>query len=64
MKVIIRRDSTVKEIEGSYTVEKVLKMLNILPETVLVIKDGRLITLDTKIEDDEEIEVIPVVSGG
>ena len=64
MKVIIHRDSAVKEIKGSHTVEKALRILNIIPETVLVVKEGRLVTLDTKIEEDEEIEVIPVVSGG
>ncbi|NLO89207.1 MAG: thiamine biosynthesis protein ThiS [Clostridia bacterium] len=64
MKVIIQRDSTVKEIKGSHTVEKVLKMLNIIPETVVVVKGGSLVTLDTKIEEDEEIEIIHVVSGG
>jgi len=64
LKVIIQRDSTVKEIKGSHTVEKVLKMLNIIPETVVVVKGGSLVTLDTKIEEDEEIEIIHVVSGG
>ncbi|MBO8128811.1 MAG: MoaD/ThiS family protein [Peptococcaceae bacterium] len=64
MRVVIRRDNTVKEIKGRHTVGKVLKMLEINPETVLVIKDGQLVPRDTVVEEDGEIEILPVVSGG
>jgi len=64
MRVIIHRDNSVKEIEGRHTVGKILNILEINPEAVLVIKDGQLVTHDTMVGEDEEIEILPVVSGG
>uniref|UniRef100_A0A7C3RW23 MoaD/ThiS family protein n=1 Tax=Dictyoglomus thermophilum TaxID=14 RepID=A0A7C3RW23_DICTH len=64
MKVIFRRENEIKEIKGNYKVNEILKILNINPETVIVVKGDEIVTPDKLIKDDEEIEIIPVISGG
>ncbi|MDN5346711.1 MAG: sulfur carrier protein [Clostridia bacterium] len=64
MRVVMRRDNTVKEISGKHTVRNILRLLQINPETVLVVKGGQLLTQDVVVEENEEIEIWPVTSGG
>jgi sulfur carrier protein ThiS len=51
-------------VEGPKDVLRILKELAILEDTVLVIKNGSLLTKDTVVKDGERIEILPVVSGG
>lgn len=46
------------------SVVDVLRQLDIVPESVLVIRDSTLLTRDERIDDEDEIEVRPVLSGG
>jgi sulfur carrier protein len=46
------------------SVVDVLRWLDIVPESVLVIRDSTLLTRDERIDDEDEIEVRPVLSGG
>jgi sulfur carrier protein ThiS len=70
MKVLFHHPRRVQELSGSRKVSQLLKELEILPETVLVIlkKDGQgedeLLPPDGQIEADESIEIRPVISGG
>lgn len=64
MRIILRRDNSVKEIAGQHSVEKVLHLLGLNPESVLVVRGGQLLTRDVVLKEDEEIEVWPVTSGG
>jgi sulfur carrier protein len=41
-----------------------LKELDVIPETVLVIRGDTLITLDQVVGDQDTIELRPVMSGG
>ena len=50
--------------EGGRRVKDVLRELNILPETVLVIRGDELITADQVVRDGDTIELRPVMSGG
>ena len=52
------------ELKGPKQVKAVLKDLNIIPETVLVIRDDGLLTEDETIRDSDSIEIRPVISGG
>lgn len=45
-------------------VSALLKQLEIVPETVLVIQDGTLVPDDVLLGDETELEIRPVVSGG
>ena len=68
MKVFFHHPKRVEEIKGPKKVEQLLKELDILPETVLVIlkKEGEeeLLTEDGRIGDHESVEIRPVISGG
>ncbi|ACK42943.1 MULTISPECIES: MoaD/ThiS family protein [Dictyoglomus] len=64
MRVIIRRNNEIREIKGDLKVREIFKVLNINPETALVIKGEEILTPDKIVRDDEEIEIIPVISGG
>ncbi|MFN3698996.1 MAG: MoaD/ThiS family protein [Dictyoglomus sp.] len=64
MKVILRREKEIKEIEGNYKVSEILKILNLNPETVIVVRGEEILTPDKIVRNEEEIEVIPVISGG
>lgn len=64
MKIILRREKEIKEIKGEYKVSEILKILNLNPETVIIVKGEEILTPDKIVKDDEEIEIIPVISGG
>ncbi len=49
---------------GPTSVSKLLKQLNIVPESVLVICNDELVTRDAQLRDEDSIEIRPVVSGG
>ena len=49
---------------GRRRVRELLKELDILPETVLVIRGDEMITADTVVGDEDVIELRPVISGG
>lgn len=42
----------------------VLKDLNVIPESVIVIRGDTLITADQLVDDTDTIELRPVMSGG
>jgi sulfur carrier protein len=64
MKVVLRNPRREVEVAGNRTVKAVLRELDILPETVLVIRGDDLITADQHVKDDDTIELRPVMSGG
>lgn len=62
--VILRNPRRQVEVRGNRSVKDVLRELNIIPETVLVIRGDDLITTDQMVRDEEVIELRPVMSGG
>ncbi len=64
MKVKLRNPDRVVEVSGPANVLSLLHELQIVPESVLVIRDATLLTRDEKLADDDEVEVRPVLSGG
>jgi sulfur carrier protein len=52
------------EIDGVTRVEDLLRRLEILPGTVLVIRGEHLLTDDARLAASDEIELRSVVSGG
>lgn len=52
------------EVVGGRPVGSVLDELGVNPDTVLVIREGELVTRETPLDDADEIEVRPVISGG
>ncbi len=64
MKVILRNPRHELDIEGDAIVKDILARLDILPETVLVIRDGELLLKTDRVTDADTIELRPVISGG
>ena len=64
MKVVLRNPRREVEVAGNRRVKEVLRDLDILPETVLVIRGDDLITADQVVADGDTIELRPVMSGG
>jgi sulfur carrier protein ThiS len=56
-----RREIT---IEGARTVNQLLDELGMNRESLLVIRNGTLAPGDARLDDTDEIEVRPVISGG
>jgi len=64
VKVILRNPRREVDVAGNRRVKDVLRELDIVPETVLVIRGDDLVTADQVVRDDETIELRPVMSGG
>jgi sulfur carrier protein len=64
MKVKLRNPDRTVEVRGPETVTDLLRHLEIVPESVLVIRDATLLTRDERLGSDDELEVRPVLSGG
>jgi sulfur carrier protein len=64
MKVLLRNPKREVNVAGNRRVKEILRELDILPETVLVIRGDDLVTADQMVRDDEVIELRPVMSGG
>lgn len=64
MRVCLNPQGRELEIEGVSRVADLLRRLEILPGTVLVIRGERLLTEDARLDAADEIELRSVVSGG
>lgn len=52
------------EVAAGRRVKDVLVELEIIPESVLVIRGDELVTADQMVRDDDVLELRPVMSGG
>ena len=64
MKVLLRNPRREVEFSGPISIVAVLNKLDLHREAVLVIRGGTLVPGDAMLEDSDEIEVRPVISGG
>jgi sulfur carrier protein len=64
MKVILRNPRREVEVTGNRRVKDILRDLDIIPETVLVIREDAMMTADQVAGHDDVIELRPVMSGG
>ncbi len=64
MKVMLNHPVREVEVKGPRRVREVLKELNLLPESVLVVRGDELVTEDELLKDEDRIEIRPVISGG
>ena len=60
---LILRDKEI-EIKHGMTVRIALQKINVMPETVLAIRNGELITDDEIVRDGDVIKLVAVISGG
>ena len=64
MKVLLRNPSRELEVPGPITVVALLQRLDVNRESVLVIRGGTLVPGDARLDDDDVVEIRPVISGG
>lgn len=64
MKVILRHPKREISVDGPKLVRELLADLDIVHESVLVIRGSELLTRSDKVEAEDTIELRPVISGG
>lgn len=64
MKVRLRNPDRELEVQGPKRVHDLLSELSIEPDTVLVIRERELVTRRQRLDDADEVEIRPVISGG
>jgi sulfur carrier protein len=62
--VVLRNPRREVAVTGGRRVKDILRELDVVPETVLVIRGDDLITADQIVADGDTIELRPVMSGG
>jgi sulfur carrier protein len=62
--VLLRNPRREIEIQGARTVNRLLDELKLNRESHLVICNGTLVPGDARLEDADDVEVRPVISGG
>lgn len=64
MRVLLRQPRREVEVTGPRTVAALLRELDLVAESVLVIRGDELLTTDERLADDDIVELRPVISGG
>ena len=64
MRVLLRNPSREIEIQGRRRVHALLAELDLNAESYLVIRNGTLVPGDGELQEDDVIEIRPVISGG
>jgi sulfur carrier protein len=64
MRVVLRNPRRELDVAAPRTVAHLLRDLDVVPESVLVIRNDTLVTRDERLTEDDVVEIRPVVSGG
>ena len=64
MQVTLRHPTRTVDISGPRTVDALLAKLALNRESVLVIRGDTIVPGDTHLDDSDQIEIRPVISGG
>ncbi len=64
MPISIELRDAVYKVRAGMTARDALRKIDVLPETVLITRNGELITDDEILNDGEQIRLIAVISGG
>lgn len=64
MKVILRQPRREVDVDGVARVADLLRRLDVVSESVLVIRGEELLTPDVALGEDDVVELRPVISGG
>ena len=64
MRIVLHQPRREIDMDGPRSVKALLNRLDLVSESVLVIRDEELLTDDVRLHPDDVIEVRPVISGG
>jgi sulfur carrier protein len=64
MRVVLRNPRRELDLPAPRDVGRLLRDLEIVPESVLVIRNDTLATHDERLDDGDVVEIRPVTSGG
>jgi len=64
VRVSLRNPTRTETVQGPLLVSVLLDRLALNRESVLVVRNRELIPGDTMLDDDDEVEIRPVISGG
>jgi sulfur carrier protein len=64
MKLLLRNPRRELELPAPHNVAQLLKDLDVVAESVLVIRNDTLATKDERLHNEDVVEIRPVVSGG
>ena len=64
MKVLLRNPKRELDVRAPKNVGQLLRELDVVAESVLVIRNDTLVTGDERLRDDDVVEIRPVMSGG
>jgi len=62
--VFIEKEGKTITVDANGSARNLVVSVGVNPETVLIVKDGVLITEEESVKDAEKIELLSVVSGG
>jgi sulfur carrier protein ThiS len=62
MKIIYRDQEW--NLDGRRRVRDAIEAVGLMPQTVLAVRDGKLLTGDRMLEEDDEVKLVAVISGG
>ncbi len=62
MNVVYREQSW--QFDKPVKVTTLLRRIDVLPESVLVVRNGQLVAEDQTLEPDDEVKIVDVISGG
>jgi sulfur carrier protein ThiS len=63
-KILKTKETRKINIEAGSTVEYLLKKIKLKPDTLIVMSDNKPIPIDDVLNDDQELTIIQVASGG
>ena len=52
------------ELQGRRLVRDAIKEVGLIPQTVLAVRGGKLLTEDVMLDEDDEVRLVAVISGG
>ena len=62
MKIIYRDQQW--ELRGQWRVRDALEEVGLIPQTVIVVRDGELLKEEATLDEDDEIKLLALISGG
>lgn len=64
MRVTVLPQRQVREVDPCRNVEELFRALGLHRDAFIVVREGEILTRDERLAGEDEIELVPVISGG